>query len=523
MARLRIPDSTSAECVQTVHAADDNDSHSAYLAFIQSSVDGISETLSQTPSPGGTVPSLVNHETLSGGYGGAKTLAQDAPQDTHELISVPDETGNDSSPTLGFKGDHWWHELMSLALSILCIASIAIVLFNLDHKPLSSWQMSIRPNALISIFAVISKAALMFPVAQSISQLKWLHYTNTTRPLLDLQRFNDASNGPWGSLLFLFKFKDKALRASTACLITVLALLADPFVQQIITYSTVSVLQPGLVAELSTTRVFDSAKVSTPGGPLVDTNPGRIGAEIDPGLQVAVLSGIFGAPVPPPLSCPTGNCTWAAYTTLGLCAFCVDVAQSSTLSCNLTKNYFKECELMTPSNYTLLASQQNFTDSGPQMTVLNATVGELIVGKSFQELIGFALWKNPFTAQEILECSIQWCARGYDGLSLTSGKVSFGEAKDYNLTFLPHSKREDAPMDYDSFDAPSSNTSDTYRVNFASHVALNPWLGNLFTTSLMVMPGFEQEGSYDISLNMALYNTKDMLGVLENLTTSATN
>jgi hypothetical protein len=43
----------------------------------------------------------------------------------------------------------------------------------------------------------------MFFVAQVISQLKW-EYFRTPRPLYDLDRYEEASRGVWGSTLFLF-------------------------------------------------------------------------------------------------------------------------------------------------------------------------------------------------------------------------------------------------------------------------------------------------------------------------------
>lgn len=41
------------------------------------------------------------------------------------------------------------------------------------------------------------------PAAEGISQLKW-YWFNEPQPLIDLDRFDTASRGPWGSLLLLF-------------------------------------------------------------------------------------------------------------------------------------------------------------------------------------------------------------------------------------------------------------------------------------------------------------------------------
>jgi hypothetical protein len=96
--------------------------------------------------------------------------------------------------------------------------------------------MPIQPNALISIFAVIAKAALIYTIAGCISQSKWLRFHKEVHQIIDLQRFDDASRGPWGSTQFLWRFRFREPIASVGCIITVVALAIDPFTQQIIEY-----------------------------------------------------------------------------------------------------------------------------------------------------------------------------------------------------------------------------------------------------------------------------------------------
>ena len=45
----------------------------------------------------------------------------------------------------------------------------------------------------------------MGSVAKALGQLKWLWFTRPKKPLMDFVAFDEASKGPWGSLLLLIK------------------------------------------------------------------------------------------------------------------------------------------------------------------------------------------------------------------------------------------------------------------------------------------------------------------------------
>lgn len=75
----------------------------------------------------------------------------------------------------------WWREILSAVLSVLCLLAIALILFKIDGILLSSWSISVSPNAVISILSTAAKAAMILPVAESISQLKWLDLNSRSR------------------------------------------------------------------------------------------------------------------------------------------------------------------------------------------------------------------------------------------------------------------------------------------------------------------------------------------------------
>ena len=89
-------------------------------------------------------------------------------------------------------------------------------------------------NTIISTLATASKASLLCAVAGCIGQLKWCWYRESHR-LYDLQRFDDASRGPAGAIILLFG-RPQTILAKLGAIVTVLALVFDPFVQQLVTY-----------------------------------------------------------------------------------------------------------------------------------------------------------------------------------------------------------------------------------------------------------------------------------------------
>lgn len=57
-------------------------------------------------------------------------------------------------------------------------------------------------NTLISICVIIFKASILFMTARALSQLKWLWFQER-HPLSDIEVFDEASRGAYGSLKLL--------------------------------------------------------------------------------------------------------------------------------------------------------------------------------------------------------------------------------------------------------------------------------------------------------------------------------
>jgi hypothetical protein len=151
----------------------------------------------------------------------------------------------------------WIWKVSSAILSVIYTTAIAVILIKADGILLICWPFPISFNSLISTFLTLSKAALMVPVAAGISQLKWMHFEKAHR-LSDLEVFDEASRGPWGSLELIMRlnFNSRTLLAIWGSLITIVALAMDPFAQQILSFpSLVSSTQGG--AYLASSQNFD--------------------------------------------------------------------------------------------------------------------------------------------------------------------------------------------------------------------------------------------------------------------------
>ena len=77
--------------------------------------------------------------------------------------------------------DSWMVEIISQLLSILCVVAVIAVLAKFHGSLLESWTSPVSPNAVISVLSTAAKAALILPVAQAISQLKWHHFRTEGR------------------------------------------------------------------------------------------------------------------------------------------------------------------------------------------------------------------------------------------------------------------------------------------------------------------------------------------------------
>lgn len=158
-------------------------------------------------------------------------------------FSSPKPPASSSSPTKPVQHPkqfeewttNWWGiELACSVIAALSLAAIVIVLECYKGHPIPEWSFGITINSLVSIFATIGQMAMMKPVSECISQLKWTYFIQKQK-LSKLQTFDDASRGPIGSLILFGKIRGIHLVLLGATL-TILSTGFSTFSQQVVTY-----------------------------------------------------------------------------------------------------------------------------------------------------------------------------------------------------------------------------------------------------------------------------------------------
>jgi hypothetical protein len=133
----------------------------------------------------------------------------------------------------------WLLEIISWFFSAMCMAAVIGVLFTLKDDPLTNWSLAdkigLTLNAYISILSKMAGASLLLPVSEALGQLKWSWFQQNSKQMWDFEIFDNASRGPWGSLLLLIRTKGKAL-AALGAMITLCLMALDPFFQQVVDF-----------------------------------------------------------------------------------------------------------------------------------------------------------------------------------------------------------------------------------------------------------------------------------------------
>ncbi|KAI0608297.1 DUF3176 domain-containing protein [Pyrenophora tritici-repentis] len=154
----------------------------------------------------------------------------------------------------------WLLEILSWAFSALCMAAVIGVLISYKDDPLSNWSLADKTgltlNAYISILSKMAGAALILPVSEALGQLKWSWFQQNSKQMWDFEIFDNASRGPWGSLLLLMRTKGKAL-AALGAMITLCMMALDPFFQQVVSFPDRWALEKDFISKIPKTVRYD--------------------------------------------------------------------------------------------------------------------------------------------------------------------------------------------------------------------------------------------------------------------------
>lgn len=211
----------------------------------------------------------------------------------------------------------WWEETVACAIAASGLTAIVVTLLMVRNKPVPSLPFHVSVNTLIAIFAALLRVPALFVLAEGLSYEKWSWFTKE-RYLYDFAIYDNASRGPWGAAQLLWRFRRTINGATLAAIATVVALLVDPFSQQLIQNRNCDLLLSSAIASLPRTRLYNQF-----GGHIA------AGANALPNAFIgSMATGQFSTTFPQvSFHCTSGNCTFAGnYSTVGYCSSCIDIS-----------------------------------------------------------------------------------------------------------------------------------------------------------------------------------------------------
>ncbi|KAF4259981.1 hypothetical protein CNMCM8812_005661 [Aspergillus fumigatus] len=346
----------------------------------------------------------------------------------------------------------WLLESISSLMALGLLLGIAIIFWYMDNKPLSAWRGPISLNATISILTTACTAMLMHGVSTFIGQSKWLHFKNRPRKLADLETFDGASRGVWGSILLLTTIKWNL--ATIGAFITILRLAFSPFTQQVVLIEQHEIISPSDTAAFGYAHNYSRNVLSGL------ANAGFENVPQDPGMQSAIMQALYGVNTTEPFMCP-GVCRWTgSYISLGFKATCKNVTQDTlqTATCENDEISLQRCNMTTPGGVGL-ATRALFTELATEY-YMNAS-SLLPVSSSrefldaFPEITRFGIYRSTpdfgFKQQNvnITECSLFLTAYKYMGAKANGSHFSFASRQevDFGVKNPWAFRREESPMD----------------------------------------------------------------------------
>lgn len=220
--------------------------------------------------------------------------------------------------------DSWLWEILCTSLSVLCLVALAVLLKVFDKQPLPQLSYGVTFNSIISILVTVSRTSLGVATAAGISQLKWHWYLRerctTGKSMLDIQLYDDASRGPWGSLVFLFTPHAWSW-ASIGAIATIITLTLDPFAQQLARYP----LRDFPIPSNTDSRppVIPRAETLFAGDNFIENQE-----FLYRDLLAAITSSVWTDSSPESYVsksvCASDTCTWDEVDSLAFCSVCED-------------------------------------------------------------------------------------------------------------------------------------------------------------------------------------------------------
>ncbi|KAK8081066.1 D-arabinitol 2-dehydrogenase [Apiospora hydei] len=256
--------------------------------------------------------------------------------DTSEIPLNPIGAPNEQRQSASSRSYSWTIEIVALSCSAAALIALIILLAQEDQKPLGDWKALFSLNTVAAILSVVLRTPLAFAVGSCLGQGKWSWFSKRSGPVAIFAAIDEASRGPMGSLQLLWRLKARHW-VSLGALITLALVAIDPFLQAIISYegklalahsTGVSSLSCALELDIG---LLEATQTSSPPyhgeTGFVWCKPSKSNIGMSTSSMIGfVNSSTSNLATPPLITCQTGNCTWAAYSTLAFCSSCFDVS-----------------------------------------------------------------------------------------------------------------------------------------------------------------------------------------------------
>lgn len=318
-------------------------------------------------------------------------------------------------------------ETLSILFSIACVIAITILSFRLDGSWLSQWTFYLQPSTVFSILITAARSSMMLVVAEMLSQIKWLQMSLTTaQPVADFAAFDSASRGPLGSLnlFYLWKPHSRMLipMVYAASLITIAGLAMDPFTQQIITIHADNLVpNDSIKSSIAVSNHYNSQPTTQDmqwavwdNGTILASMLDPRALEADPDVQGSFYNGYYNLGKSfLDFSCPSSNCSWDIFNSLGVRSSCQDVTEHSSIN-----EIGGEYTIQTPGGWFFdlrvktqyWATTNHSTNPEKGLETLSANLLTMAVVQKFSSI--------PGQRWTVTECSVDWCVKQYSNVTV---------------------------------------------------------------------------------------------------------
>ncbi|KAF1848787.1 uncharacterized protein K460DRAFT_275609 [Cucurbitaria berberidis CBS 394.84] len=219
----------------------------------------------------------------------------------------------------------WTAETCSCIFAFLSLLGLIATLLAHQDKPLPKWPQLVSINSIVSLFSLLMRAGVGMALAEGISQSKWQWFRKARR-LNDMERFDSASRGAWGSIMLLINLSPRRPYwiAALGAFVTVMASLTGFSSQQLVQFS--DCLQPDRAAAVGVAKTNSYLRSGRRKGPITND----VFAPMAAGIEIGIIQPVEDRTSVLSHGCTTGNCTFpstngASFSSVGISYACEDV------------------------------------------------------------------------------------------------------------------------------------------------------------------------------------------------------